>query len=355
MPEFPGELQIARFRKNLLAWSDQNPRPLPWKGENDPYKIWLSEIILQQTRVEQGLPYYHKFVAAYPTVRHLAEAPEDELLKNWEGLGYYARARNLHAAARYIVRELGEAFPATYEAIRALKGVGDYTAAAIASFAFGLPRAVVDGNVYRVLARRWGVKIPVDSSAGRKYFATLAQALLDPARPGVHNQAMMDFGAICCTPLQPLCMFCPFSTECVALANNQVAEYPVKSKVLARKKRDFFYLVINVGGDVLVRKRTGNDIWKGLWEFPQIEKLPEKLPFVGEITHISMPFRQQLTHQDVTAVFCEIHLPDEALPGALEHPLLKDCERVARKNLKKNIAFPKVIASYLERNVLTLR
>ncbi|MDX1911854.1 MAG: A/G-specific adenine glycosylase [Saprospiraceae bacterium] len=355
MHEFPDELQIGRFREELFAWSDQNPRPLPWKGENDPYKIWLSEIILQQTRVEQGLPYYQKFIAAYPSIHHLAEAPEDELLKHWEGLGYYARARNMHAAARYIARELDGKFPTSYETIRALKGVGDYTAAAIASFAFGLPHAVVDGNVYRVLARRWGIKIPSDSNAGRKYFAALAQALLDPLRPGAHNQAMMDFGATCCTPQQPLCMFCPFRAECVAFNSDQLRELPVKSKALVRKKRDFIYLIINHDDHVLVRKRTGDDIWKGLWEFPQIEKLPEKLPFKGQLIHISAPYRQQLTHQEVTAVFCEVYLSDNEYPDALDHSLLADCERVARKNLKKNIAFPRVIASYLENNVLTLR
>jgi A/G-specific adenine glycosylase len=354
MPEFPDETQIARFRKELLAWSAQHPRPLPWKGEKDPYKIWLSEIILQQTRVEQGLPYYQKFIAAYPDVRHLADAPEDEIMKNWEGLGYYTRARNLHAAARHIACNLAGRFPDTWEDIRQLKGVGDYTAAAIASFAYGLPHAVVDGNVFRVLARRWGIDLAADSLEGRKFFSSLAQVLLDPAQAGAHNQAMMDFGALCCTPKQPQCAGCPFQTDCIALATGRVRDLPVKAKTLTRKKRRFFYLVINYRGDVWVRKRVENDIWKGLWEFPRVEEMPLESPVGGRLARVSPAYHQQLTHQDVTACFCEIEWPDDDMMLPLQHPLLNDCVRVARNNLKKNIAFPRVIASYLENNVLTL-
>ncbi|HMX40236.1 MAG TPA: A/G-specific adenine glycosylase, partial [Saprospiraceae bacterium] len=229
----------AHFRQALLRWAEVHPRPLPWKGQSDPYRIWLSEIILQQTRVEQGLPYYERFVAAYPSVRHLADAPEEELMKLWEGLGYYSRARNLHAAARHIAYGLGGNFPTDYAGLRQLRGVGDYTAAAIASFAYGLPHAVVDGNVYRVLARCFGIATPTATPAAKRQFADLAQRLLDPARPAAFNQAIMDFGATWCKPRQPRCADCPLSSRCVALATGQVASLPLKSGKAPKKERFF--------------------------------------------------------------------------------------------------------------------
>ncbi len=352
--ELPDDRLIAFFRKNLLEWSAQNPRPMPWKGESDPYKIWLSEIILQQTRVEQGLPYYLKFVANYPDIRQLADAPEDELFKLWEGLGYYSRARNLHATAKYIAYELGGTFPSTYQDIRALKGVGNYTAAAVASFGFGLPYAVLDGNVYRVLARFFGIESLTDTPAAQKQFATLAQKLLDPERPASHNQAIMDFGAICCTPKQAHCSECPFSAECRALLMGKVSALPLKSKGLVKKKRVFHYLVFNHQDHVYVRKRTEKDIWQGLWEFPQAEApvLVSPVGF-GELSR-SEPFHQLLTHQAVTALFFEINLPDDVPLDVFKNPLFDGCERVSRKELKKNIAFPKVIDCYLQNIVLTL-
>ncbi|MBC7777456.1 MAG: A/G-specific adenine glycosylase [Phycisphaerae bacterium] len=348
------ESLVAFFRKNLLDWSARNPRPMPWKGERDPYKIWLSEIILQQTRVEQGLPYYQKFVAKYPNVHQLADAPEDEVLKLWEGLGYYTRARNLHAAAKHIAYELEGTFPNNYESIRGLKGVGPYTASAIASFAFGLPHAVLDGNVYRVLARFFGVETLIDTPAAQKHFAALAQNLLNSSDPAAHNQAMMDFGATFCTPQQARCPDCPFQSECCAFLMGKVAELPLKSKGLVKKKRAFYYLVLRHQGDIFVRKRTGKDIWRGLWEFPQLEGPIQVSPFGAEAVRESEPFRQLLTHQAVTAVFFEIDLPDDAPEEIFKNPLFQDCERIAQKMLKKNIAFPKVIDCFLQNNVLTL-
>jgi len=350
----PADTLIAFFRKNLLEWSAQNLRPMPWKGERDPYKIWLSEIILQQTRVEQGLPYYQKFVARYPDVRQLADAPEDELMKLWEGLGYYSRARNLHSAARHIAYELGGTFPDTYAGIRNLKGVGNYTAAAVASFGFGLPYAVLDGNVYRVLARFFGIETLTDTPAGQKQFATLAQQLLDPAKPAAHNQAMMDFGATWCTPQQPRCPECPFRGECRAYLTGKVAELPLKSKALVKKKRMFYYLVFSHQGQVFIRKRTEKDIWRGLWEFPQSTEPVLVSPLgVGEV-RTSDPFRQLLTHLAVTAVFYEIDLPEDVPEAVFKHPLLEACVRMDRKEMKKNIAFPKVIDCFLQNIVLTL-
>ncbi len=354
MYSFPDDRLCNSFRQNLFEWAAQNPRPLPWKEEPDPYKIWLSEIILQQTRVEQGLPYYLKFIANYPNVRLLADAPEDELMKLWEGLGYYSRARNLHAAAKFIANECKGVFPSQYKDILALKGVGHYTAAAIASFAFGLPHAVLDGNVYRVLARFFGIETPTNTPAAQKQFSALAQALLDPGRPAAHNQAMMDFGATWCTPQQPRCLDCPFSSECQAFLQGKVNQLPVKSKARVKKNRLFHYLIFNRQGDVFVRKRTGKDIWQGLWEFPQAEGPLAVSPFGGESVRISAPFRQLLTHQAVTAIFYEIDLSDDLPEEIFQNPIFQGCERISRKKLKKNIAFPKVIDCYLQSNVLTL-
>ncbi|MFN0175037.1 MAG: A/G-specific adenine glycosylase [Saprospiraceae bacterium] len=345
---------IAFFRKNVLDWSVQNPRPMPWKGERDPYKIWLSEIILQQTRVEQGLPYYQKFAAKYPNVRKLADAPEDDVMKLWEGLGYYSRARNLHASAKHVANELNGVFPNTYEGIRALKGVGSYTASAIASFAYGLPRAVLDGNVYRVLARFFGIETLTDTSAAQKQFAALAQNLLDSSCPAAYNQAIMDFGASCCTAQQARCPDCPLRSECQAFLMDKVAELPLKSKGLVKKKRLFHFLVINHQGHVFVRKRMGKDIWRGLWEFPQAEGPVQALDFGVESIRESAPFKQLLTHQAVTAIFFEIDLADDVPAAVFQNPLFEGCERIARKELKKNIAFPRVIDCYLQNIVLTL-
>ncbi len=355
--------QIERFRKKLLEWYATSHRPLPWKGEKSPYLIWLSEIILQQTRVEQGLPYFERFREAYPTVQHLADAPEDEVMKLWEGLGYYSRARNMHATARHIAYERAGHFPETHAEILALKGVGPYTAAAIASFAFDLPHAVVDGNVFRVLSRFFGISEPTDTTAGKKRIQELAAAALDETQPGMYNQAIMDFGATQCVPRSPNCAKCPLQTDCAAFQQNMVDKLPVKSKKLAKRERFFHYLVLRHNGDTLLRKRTGKDIWRHLYEFPMIElaaaqpepnHLKKELlwqQLIGEaeheVTSVSRIFRQTLTHQVIHAIFLEIEI-ERALPSGNDV-----YTRVKRKNLSK-FAFPKVIDWYLQDNSLYL-
>ncbi len=255
---------MQSFSETLLAWYDANGRDLPWRRTRDPYAIWLSEIILQQTRIAQGRAYWERFLQAFPDVQSLAAAEEDEVLRLWQGLGYYSRARNLLTAARQIVA-LGR-FPDTLEEIRALKGVGDYTAAAIASFAFGIPAAVVDGNVYRVLARHRGIPTPVGSTAAKKEFTALAQSLISKDRPGDFNQAMMDFGATCCTPAAPACLLCPLVRDCVALATGQVDRLPVREKGTAVVERRFDYVYVRCAGRTAIRRRGPGDIWQGLWE-----------------------------------------------------------------------------------------
>ena len=250
--------------ETLLAWYADHGRDLPWRRTRDPYAIWLSEIILQQTRIAQGQAYWERFMAAFPDVESLAAASEDAVQRLWQGLGYYSRARNLHAAARQIVALGG--FPDTLDGIRALKGVGDYTAAAIGSIAFGLPAAVVDGNVYRVLARYYGIATPVGTTAARKEFSARAQALLPPDRPGDFNQAMMDFGALQCTPVSPACLLCPLADGCAALATGQVDRLPVRQKAPEVQVRRFDYIYVRYQGRTAIRRRGPGDIWQGLYE-----------------------------------------------------------------------------------------
>lgn len=272
------------FANTIISWFRENGRALPWRETRDPYAIWLSEIILQQTRIAQGWEYWERFMAQYPTVVNLAAAHEDEVLKLWQGLGYYSRARNLHTAAKQIVA-LGH-FPDTLEGIKQLKGVGDYTAAAIGSFAFDIPAAVVDGNVYRVLARYFGIDTPINSTQGKKEFAALAQSLLPSSKASVslssfspasdfqsslslvaaYNQAMMDFGAIQCTPQSPKCLLCPLAETCEAMRTNRVAELPVKQKTMKVKTRHLSYIYIRCKGETAIHRRGEGDIWQGLWE-----------------------------------------------------------------------------------------
>lgn len=260
-----------RFSSILIDWYEQDHRSLPWRDTRDPYKIWLSEIILQQTRVDQGLPYYLKFVAAYPTVQDLARATQDEVLKLWQGLGYYSRARNLQKAAQQVTEHHDGVFPADYKALIELAGVGPYTAAAIASFAFQLPHAVVDGNVYRVLSRYFDVDLPINKPKGQKHFAALAQEVLDTSRPDLHNQAIMEFGARQCTPKNPDCMFCPLNESCASHAVGRVQERPVKEGKTAVKKVWMDYLFVESPEGIAVRKRADKGIWSGLYDFPLIE------------------------------------------------------------------------------------
>lgn len=261
------------FSSIILQWFKKNGRALPWRETRDPYAIWLSEIILQQTRIEQGRPYWERFMRRWPTVNDLAAASEDEVLREWQGLGYYSRARNLHTTAKQIVA-LGH-FPDTYDEIRRLKGVGDYTAAAIGSIAFDLPVAVVDGNVYRVLARHFGISTPINTTEGKKEFAALAQELMESGfstsnsqlnNYSQYNQAMMDFGAMQCTPTSPDCMACPLAETCSALREGRVGELPVKRKTLKVKERHLTYIYIRYQGETVLHRRPAGDIWQGLYE-----------------------------------------------------------------------------------------
>ena len=255
----------------LIAWYEANRRDLPGRETNDPYLIWVSEIILQQTRVAQGLDYYYRFTARFPDVTTLARANQDEVLKYWQGLGYYSRARNMHAAALEVMERFGGVFPVAFEEVRSLKGVGDYTAAAICSFAYRQPRATVDGNVYRVLARLSGTDLPVDSGEGRRYFAALAHEWMVERYPDRYNQAMMEFGALQCLPRSPGCGHCPLRERCVALATRRVEQLPVKRGKTTVTPRYFNYLYIHHEGITLLSKRVARDIWQNLHEFPLIE------------------------------------------------------------------------------------
>jgi A/G-specific adenine glycosylase len=359
------EEEVSYFRRALLEWAARTARPMPWKGEKDPYKVWLSEVILQQTRVEQGMPYYEKFVKAYPDPRALAGAPEDEVLKMWEGLGYYSRARNLLSTARHIAFDRKGVFPDNYEDIRSLKGVGDYTAAAIASFAFNLPYPVVDGNVYRVLSRYFALDAATDLISSKKMFASLAGKLLDPDQPGTFNQAIMDFGALCCTPARPDCGNCPLNQRCLALVKGSPADYPVRLKKTAKKERYFLFLIVRQGDKTLVRKRTGRDIWRGLYEFPCIETgsaaelgdtdlgtiFTEGTPEGISLGEPSGLYRQTLTHREITAVFRELIVPENIRPEIIRDGIFSDCIETDAAGLKKNFAFPVVISGFLKKFV----
>lgn len=302
------------FSNTILSWFRENGRELPWRETKNPYAIWLSEIILQQTRIAQGWEYWERFMAQYPTVEDLAAAHEDEVLKLWQGLGYYSRARNLHAAAKQIVA-LGH-FPDTLEGIKQLKGVGDYTAAAIGSFAFDIPAAVVDGNVYRVLARYFGIDTPINSTQGKKEFAALAQSLLPSSKASdflslssasdslsssspvaAYNQAMMDFGAIQCTPQSPKCLLCPLAETCEAMRSNRIAELPVKQKTLKVKTRHLSYIYIRCKGETAIHRRGEGDIWQGLWEPFNASDIAEACasPSSAQVSLSSTKFSTSLT------------------------------------------------------------
>jgi A/G-specific adenine glycosylase len=338
-----------------MLWNvKQNYRAMPWKGEKNAYKIWLSEIILQQTRVEQGLKYYEAFVSAFPTIEALAKAPETKVFKLWEGLGYYTRCKNLIHTAKYVTQQYNGVFPTTYESILELKGIGPYTAAAIASFAYNLPYAVIDGNVYRVLARFFGNALPIDSAVGKKEFATLAQALLDKKKPGHYNQAIMDFGATVCKPKLPLCTDCVLQKKCVAYNTNSVNQFPVKEKKITKKIRWINYLIVEQDKKIFVRKRTENDIWQALYEFIEV-------PFEGEIDWtnmktttwakaifgktlfeivcISKVYKQQLTHQTILGQFVQISIAGNVQINGYN---------AVKKSKMNLLPFSKFITNYLQ-------
>lgn len=274
------------FSAKILRWYDVNKRNLPWRNTVNPYNIWLSEIMLQQTRVAQGTPYYLKFIENFPTVKDLAEAKEEQILKLWQGLGYYSRARNLHATAKMVSNEYKGKFPNTYKELLKLKGVGDYTASAIASISFNLPEPVVDGNVYRVLARYYGIALPINSTEGIKYFKNIAREVMDVENVRDYNQGIMEFGAIQCAPRNPKCVQCPLNDSCVALRDNKVQDLPVKLKKVKVKDRFFNYLVlVDAQEKSILRQRTGKGIWQNLYEFPLIEseEAPDRLAIEEEL------------------------------------------------------------------------
>lgn len=326
----------ANFSNPLIAWYLQNRRSLPWRQTTDPYRIWLSEIMLQQTRVEQGLPYYIKFTERFPTVTDLAEASEEEVLKLWQGLGYYSRARNLHATAKYVSGEMRGEFPDNYKDLLKLKGVGDYTASAIASICFNEAAAVVDGNVYRALSRAFGIATAIDSSSGQKEFKAMAQALIDPKRPGTFNQALMEFGARLCKPRNPDCPSCFFKDNCQAKATGEIASLPFKKGKTKVRKRYFNYIVLrNQHGETLLQQRHNKGIWHKLYEFPNVEtegpakkteilksEVYHQLVAKGEsmalIRYNDSPVAHKLSHQhlEITYWILESTLQSEALISA---------------------------------------
>ncbi len=288
------------FGEHILQWYRVHGRELPWRGTHDPYRIWLSEVILQQTRITQGMDYWLRFVERWPTVHDLAHASEDEVLREWQGLGYYSRARNLHQAAQQI-DQMGD-FPQTLDGLRSLKGVGDYTAAAIASMAFGIDAAVVDGNVYRVLARHFGIDTPINTTQGKRLFTELAQSLLPAGHAAEFNQGMMDFGAIQCTPQSPRCDACPLADTCDALHTHRVDQLPVKQGKTAIKTRRLQYVYIRCQGQTAIHRRPAGDIWQGLWEPLLIEDAP--LPqFERKMILLRQGMKHVLTHRILLAEF----------------------------------------------------
>jgi A/G-specific adenine glycosylase len=319
-----------RLSHILIRWYDINKRDLPWRDTINPYVIWISEIILQQTRVDQGYAYFIRFIEKYPTVDLLAAADESEVLKLWQGLGYYSRARNLHAAAKTIANTYGGVFPHSYKDILSLKGVGEYTAAAIISFAYNEAYAVVDGNVFRVLSRIFAIDTPINTGKGKKIFSQLAQSLLDEKNAGLHNQAIMEFGALQCVPQSPNCHLCPANIICLAYAKNEVTKYPVKEKVKKIRIRYFYYFDIRSAEYMFLHKRTKKDIWQNLYELPLIEA-SEKLPLEEILKyesfdtlfrdakgmHISymQEVKHVLSHQTIYAIFYKVEVENIEMTG----------------------------------------
>lgn len=303
------------FFNKIISWYNQNQRQLPWRDTKNPYMIWLSEIILQQTRVEQGLPYYYKFTENFPTVSDLANADEEQILKLWQGLGYYSRARNLHFTAKIIRDQYNGIFPSTYTEILNLKGIGEYTAAAIASFSFNLPHAVIDGNVYRVLSRVFDIDTPIDSSQGRKIFKEIANDILIKDTPGLFNQAIMEFGSLQCTPAKPNCEICPIKEHCLAFQKNTIKIRPVKANKVKVSNRYFYYFLYCKNDTLFIKKRQAKDIWNGLYDFPLIEE-PNPLTYSDILSKFNISSEQVLSthqskhilsHQHIYATFIQLN------------------------------------------------
>lgn len=342
------------FSKKITNWYLQNKRDLPWRNTQNPYYIWLSEIILQQTRVAQGMPYYYKFVEAFPTVQDLANADENEVLRLWQGLGYYSRARNLHKTAKMVVEDYNGIFPEKYSELLKLKGIGTYTAAAIASFAFGEKVAVLDGNVYRVLSRVFGETTDISGKDAKKVFTQLAESVLPTSDSATHNQAIMEFGAMHCTPASPDCMFCTLAIECVANATGQVSLLPIKTKKVKVKERFFNYFIIEQNGNFAMRKRLGRDVWEGMYDFylKEIEENIQDLSylamedtFLSELIKNSLIKRESsiythiLTHQRIQTKFWHLEVDNHFLlhlPQELEWYNLNEVDDLPKSTLVNN-------------------
>lgn len=323
--------ESGSFAGQLLAWYDLNKRSLPWRGSKDPYKIWISEIIFQQTRIEQGTSYYLRFIDLFPDIQSLAEASEDQVLGAWQGLGYYSRARNLLYTARLIMEKQAGIFPVDFDEISALKGVGDYTASCIASICYGQVEAAVDGNVYRVLSRMYADYTPINSGPARKRFRAFSQGLIDPERPGDFNEAMMDLGSLLCMPRSPKCSICPVSASCKAYALGVQAELPVKNASRKRSIREIDYLLIESAGRVLIKKRTGTGIWQGLYDLP--ESRGRDADLIKKIIH-------PLSHVDLSISF---YKPREVAVRLVEEP---ECIWIPKEKISQ-YPFPKPLADFL--------
>jgi A/G-specific adenine glycosylase len=343
-------MTAAVFATKIISWYRENKRDLPWRQTSDPYKIWLSEIILQQTRVAQGLPYYQQFVRTFPNISKLASASQSQVLRLWQGLGYYSRARHLHACAREIVKKYNGKFPHKYQELIKLPGIGSYTAAAIASIAFNEPVAVVDGNVFRVLARVFGLEHDVASGKGKKIFFEKANQLIDKKNPGLFNQALMEFGALHCTPQRPDCEQCIFRRNCWAHNNNKQHLLPVKNNKPQIRKRYFTYLVLSYKNKLLMRKREGKDIWRGLYDFALAESdrpfkktfRLEAIPYAAQ--SVSGTYKHILSHQQLVIRFAYFPIPDlHALQGWIKKNGLKAYTPLQISKLPK----PVIISRFL--------
>ncbi|GAB4465311.1 MAG: A/G-specific adenine glycosylase [Thermoflexibacter sp.] len=368
------------FAERLIQWYEQNKRDLPWRDTNNPYFIWLSEVILQQTRVNQGLPYYLKFIETFPTIQDMADAKEQEVLRLWQGLGYYSRARNMHYSAKMVVEKWNGLFPTSYQEILQLKGVGNYTAAAIASFAFGEDVAVVDGNVFRVLARIFGIEEDIGSNKGQKIFNELANELLPKGKSAVYNQAIMEFGAVYCKPTSPDCPRCIFADKCLAFAQKKQETLPIKIKKIKTKYRNFNYLVFEFENKLMMKMRKEGDIWQGLYDFTLLEKnelnhahfplMTSIYEHLGEVGLLSMrsgqaldnqdemlkaitiqreskPYKHILTHQQISAKFIHLKLHSQEVAKVLREENNLQLYSLAEIH---DLPKPILIVNYLKEN-----
>jgi A/G-specific adenine glycosylase len=336
------------FSLQIAEWYRQNKRSLPWRESTDPFQIWLSEVILQQTRVDQGLPYYVRFTETFQNISELANASEQEVLRLWQGLGYYSRGRNLHYTAKQISREFSGKFPEKYDELIKLKGIGTYTAAAIASFCFGEVVPVIDGNVQRVISRFFNISLAVNSSEGVKIVKSLANELISPKDPATHNQAIMELGALVCTPRNPSCTLCPVADNCISRQKNTIHERPVKLKKTSSRKRYFHYAIIEKGGFLLIQKRLNKDIWLNMYEFPLTETLEDQIPVElnpgiksALSVRISEPVTHVLSHQKIIAKFYHFKIEKDYFKEA------KDCFYVKKEDLTE-YPIPRLIDKYLD-------